>query len=220
MGFDDLFATGRTAILGGSQRRDTVPVEGGRWPVSVVLEVPAALREELHRHTSALVDLAGPDHFRTGDRSASHLTLRALEPFRAAAAAEDPLAGRVSTALDSIADHPPVDLEFTGLTLSPAGVLGKFESVGFWTLRDRLVAALDTDAWYEADLGRDIVYATLLHFTGDIAEPERLVAHVADRRDLTPSSVRAASVGLCRFRHDPDIPAMVPEIWHRTRLAG
>jgi hypothetical protein len=80
--FDRLFGDAVPALLAGTHRRDEPPVDGGRWPVSVVCLPDARAREVLAGVMREASAFAGPGHFETGRSDASHVTVRALEPYR------------------------------------------------------------------------------------------------------------------------------------------
>lgn len=117
--FDRLFDDAVPALLAGEHRRDEPPVDGGRWPVSVVgMPDPEARGVLADLMDEALVH-AGPGHFETGRSDASHLTVRALEPYREAASATDQVSGRWIAALDEVGRaSAPVTLRLTGVTLT------------------------------------------------------------------------------------------------------
>src|SRR5688500_19101338 len=89
--FDRLFSDAVPALLAGDHRQDEPPVDGGRWPVSVVGIPDEPARDVLAGVMREALALAGPAHFETGRADASHLTVRALEPYRKAAAPENPI---------------------------------------------------------------------------------------------------------------------------------
>jgi hypothetical protein len=66
---------------------------------------------------------------------------------------------------------------------------------------DRLEQEIGDDGWFEATFHRDIWYATLVHFTGELADPEKLVQWVADRRqlDLGIATLNTAEVTAFRY---------------------
>lgn len=61
--FDELFESAVPLISSGDHERDTPPVEGGRWPVSVVLRPPAgsALSHRLDQLTAEAADIPAPE---------------------------------------------------------------------------------------------------------------------------------------------------------------
>jgi hypothetical protein len=84
--FDRLFDRGRDAVLSGTHYRDSPPVEGGRWGISVILLPDAECTQRLDAITAEARRVAGGGHWPTGSRPAVHVTVRALEPHRSAVA--------------------------------------------------------------------------------------------------------------------------------------
>ena len=82
--FDRLFGDAVPALLAGTHRRDEPPVDGGRWPVSVVCIPDEQTRDVLACVMDEALIHAGAGHFETGSTDASHVTVRALEPYREA----------------------------------------------------------------------------------------------------------------------------------------
>ena len=100
-------------------RCDSPPVEGGRWPVSVVLRPSddSELSRCLDVLTSEAAVLAGPGHWHTGRTGSAHLTVRALETYRHEVAPSDPLIQRYRAALQAAANRTGSALiQVTGLT--------------------------------------------------------------------------------------------------------
>ena len=119
--FDELFDEAVPTVLAGGHGRDEPPVEGGRWPVTVVLLPDDALATRLHEVTLEAARLAGPGHWHTGAAGVSHLTVRALEGYRASVTVEDPAVARYARAMRRAAARcGPVGVEVTGLTLTPS----------------------------------------------------------------------------------------------------
>lgn len=219
--FDSLFVTGARAVLEGRHRRDTVPEEGGRWPVSLIHR--PAIAEQVHTVTEALIPYAGHGHFRTGDADAVHCTVRALEPRHEAAAADDPITALWCGAIDRVAEQArPFDLIWTGLTLTPVGVLAQLETPdgAGWDFLDLVRAELGPYSWYEERSWqrRNIWYATLVHFAGPIADPAGLVDQVRRLRTMPPVTFSLDHLTLSRFDHSPQHQAMVPTAFHRWDL--
>lgn len=213
--FDRLFARGRDAVLSGTHVRDVPPVNGGRWGMSVVLVPDAATTEALAGTTAEAITLAGDGHWPTGAPEAVHVTVRAIEPHRTAPPPGG-LADRCAQALArAAAAAPPIGLTFTGLTLTPSGVMACASPTDDAADRfaDRLAHELGPDGWFEAAFQRDIRYATLVHFTGDIRDPHALVRFVAERRHRPLGRTTIGTAELLRFRYDGRQPV-------RDRLAG
>lgn len=226
--FDQLYDDAVPLIATGRHSRDTVPEEGGRWPVSVALR-PAAegdlsrRLDELTREASAL---AGPGHWHTGRTGAAHLTVRALEWYRAIVDPAEPAIHRYRAAMErAAAGCGPARIEVVGLTLTPGTVMAAAVAVDDQAdlFLDRLAEELGEDAWHELPYGRrDIWYINLLHFTTDIPRPEGLIDWVAAHREYLVGGETIPAAELVRFHHapDPERPYMRPEILTRTPLTG
>ncbi|GIG92038.1 hypothetical protein [Plantactinospora endophytica] len=211
--FDRLFDRGRAAVLSGTHYRDSPPVDGGWWGMSVVLPPDPGCTGRLAAVTAEALAVAGPRHWPTGAPQAAHFTVRAIEAHRTAVPGTDPLVRRVRSALRRAATAcRPVRLELRGLTLTPSGVMACAYPVDSAAddFAARLGAELGDDAWFEADFSRDIWYATLVHFTGPLRDPAALVDWVAARRgtDLGEAAIGAAE--LLRFRFDGRQPVRLP----------
>ena len=87
--FDRLFAEAAPLIQQGLHERESPPVDGGRWPVSVVLRPDQASAERLEETMAAVEQLAGARHFRTGIVGSVHFTVRVLERYREEVGAQD-----------------------------------------------------------------------------------------------------------------------------------
>lgn len=73
---------------------------------------------------------AGPGHLETGWMSASHVIVRALEPYREAAGPGDEISMAWMAALDEVGrESPPIRLRLSGVTLSPSAVMAQWEPV-------------------------------------------------------------------------------------------
>ena len=102
--FDRLFAEAVPLIRAGRHQRDRPPVDGGRWPVSVVLRPDHASAERLEQAMTEVVEgLAGPRHFRTGIADSVHFTVRVLEGYREAAGRKDQVVQRYARAVSRAA---------------------------------------------------------------------------------------------------------------------
>ena len=80
--FDRLFEEGAPLVRHHLHHRESPPVEGGRWPVSVVLRPDPVSAGRLERTMTEAEAYAGPGHFRTGTADSAHFTIRALERYR------------------------------------------------------------------------------------------------------------------------------------------
>ena len=203
--FDRLFEQGRTAVLSGAHYQDTPPVDGGRWGLSVVFLPNADAADRLAAVTAEAMRVAGREHWPTGAPHAVHLTVRAIQVHRSVVSADDPLASRCEAALRrAAAGARPARLRLAGLTLTPSGVMACAfpEDNAADAFAGRLGDELGADGWFEAQYHRDIWYATLLHFTGEIPDRQGLVDWVAARRHLDLGVTRADEAELLRFRYD------------------
>ncbi|TDD44476.1 hypothetical protein E1263_40645 [Kribbella antibiotica] len=152
--------------------------------------------------TAEAAELAGPGHWQTGQLGSAHFTVRALEGYRAVIPPDDPAVPRYLSALKR-AGSGPFRIRVTGLTLTPGSVMASAEPVdeAADAFMDRFAEELGPDGWFERPHGRrDIWYSNLLHFTGDIPEPAKLIEWVADRRRLDPVEVVVPAAELVRFR--------------------
>jgi hypothetical protein len=204
--YDELFAEAVPLIMGQRHRREVPPVEGGRWPVSVLSAPDPVLTGSLDSITETLIELAGPGHFQTGRAGSGHFTVRALELYREVVPDDDPALARYARALRTAANRTAAfSAMITGLTLTPTGVLA---CVGAGTaelhgLSDALADELGEDAWLERDHHpRTMRHVSVLHFGAAIARPAALVDWVADRRTSEIGTTMINSVDLVRFRHD------------------
>jgi hypothetical protein len=201
--FDELFATAAPLILRGAHQRDRPPREGGRWPVSVVLRPPidSDLAQRLDAVTAEAAELAGPGHWQTGQLGSAHLTVRALEGYRATIAPDDPAIERYLSALRRAAIGP-TQFRVTGLTLTPGSVMACAIPLdgAADAFMDRFATELGPDDWFERPYGRrDIWYLNLVHFTSAIANPLKLIDWVAERRTTTIGEVEIGAPELVRF---------------------
>src|SRR5262245_48025382 len=89
--FDRLFEQSRGAVRSGAHYRDTPPVDGGRWGLSVVFLPDAGFVERLAAVTADVMDLVGGEHWPTGAPEAVHFTVRAIQVHRSTVPADDPL---------------------------------------------------------------------------------------------------------------------------------
>ncbi|QNE19207.1 hypothetical protein F1D05_16415 [Kribbella qitaiheensis] len=226
--FDELHDNAVPLIAAGKHGRDTVPEEGGRWPVSVVLRpaVDGDLSRRLDALTRVAADLAGPRHWHTGRPGSAHLTVRALELYRPTVEPTEPVVQRYQAAMSrAAADCGPARIEVVGLTLTAGTVMAAAVSADDQAdlFLDRLAEELGPDGWLEVPFGRrDIWYFNLLHFTGDIRRPGTLIDWVAAHRDHHIGDETIPAAELVRFHHSPgpERPFMRPEVLARISLAG
>jgi hypothetical protein len=217
--FDRLFEQGSGAVLSGAHYRDTPPVDGGRWGLSVVFLPDTHATDRLAAVTAEAMRIAGSRHWPTGAPQAAHFTVRAIQVHRSQVAPNDPLEGRCAAALHRAATGArPVRLRLSGLTLTPSGVMvcAVPQDIAANDYAGRLRAELGADGWFEDQYHRDIWYATLVHFTGDLDDPQGLVDWVAARRHLDLGVTHADEAELLRFRYNGRQP--VRETLARTPL--
>lgn len=210
--FDRLFQQGRSAVLSGAHYRDTPPVEGGRWGLSVVFVPDRDAAERISAVTAEAMRLAGPGHWPTGAVEAVHFTVRAIEMHRCVVPAGDPLELRCAAALRrAAAKSRRTQLRLSGLTLTPSGIMlcAVPEDCAANDFADRLGEELGDDGWFEAGYQRNIWYATLVHFTEEIRDPGGLVDWVAARRGLELGAVAVNESELLRFRYNGRQPVRV-----------
>ncbi len=224
--FDRLFDDAVPALLAGTHRQDEPPVDGGRWPVSVVCIPDEQVRRVLAGVMHEALAFAGPGHFETGRPDASHFTVRALEPYRHAASPGDPITDTWVAALAQVGlESPPLTLRLTGVTLSTSGVIVQVEPVGTepWELMRRVRTALGTQAWFE-DQGqqRDIWYSTVLHFAAPVRDAPGLIDWARARRASLAHDVVIDALTLTRFRYREAAEKrhMAMERWHCVDLTA
>jgi hypothetical protein len=158
--------------------------------------------------TAEAAELAGPDHWQTGQLGSAHLTVRALEPRRNEIPPDDPTIARYQSALRraTLATTWPVRFRITGLTLTPGSVMACAEpdTPDADLFSTRLTTELGPDAGHETS-PRDIWYLNLLHFTTEIARPDELIDWVAARRHTSVGSTAIAAPELVRADHQPGL---------------
>jgi hypothetical protein len=184
------------------------------------------VRRRLDELMRAAIVHAGRDHFQTGRTDTSHLTVRALEPYRDAASPADPGTGDWIAALRRcVAATPPLRFRLTGLTLTSVSVMAQVEPLDDepWRFMRRLRAELGPLAWYEdAWMERNIWYANVLHFAGPIRDAAGLIDWVVRHRDVEPLDFTVGSAHLVRSRHRRvgDDQFMAMESWTEAAFGG
>ncbi|WBQ06205.1 hypothetical protein [Kribbella sp. CA-293567] len=186
-------------------------MEGGRWPVSVVLRPPVdgALSRTLDALTVEAAALAGAGHWQTGQAGSAHLTVRALEYYRPTVDPDEPVVKRYQAAIErAAAITGPARLKVTGLTLTSGTVMASAVALDDQAtlLMSRLADELGDDGWHERDYGRNLWYVNLLHFTTDIPQPARLVDWIRSYRTTGFGEVTIDTIELVRFHHSPAGP--------------
>lgn len=203
--FDRLLEGSVDVVLRGEHQRDEPPTEGGRWPVTVVCVPPQAIRARLDGLMREALVHAGPGHFLTGRPDSSHVTVRALEPYRDAAAPTDAVTSDWLAALVRAArSTPPLEFRLTGVTLTRGGVMAQLETVDDepWAFMHRLRDELGSLAWYEDQwMERNIWYATLVHFAAPLLDAKGLVDWVGRHRAIEPVEFIVDAASLVRSRH-------------------
>jgi hypothetical protein len=225
--FGELFEEAVPLVSSQRHQRDSPPVEGGRWPVSVILRPPAdsGLSRLLDKLSNQAAALAGPGHWHTGRSGSAHLTVRALETFRQVVDPSEPVVQRYQAALQSAAAAAgPAVIQVIGLTLTPGTVMACAVPLDDQAdlFLDRLAEALGPDGWFEHPHGRrDIWYFNLLHFTTTIAHPQRLIDWVTAHRSIPMGSTTIRTAELVRFHHAPDATRshMRPHVLANANLA-
>lgn len=223
--FDRLFAEAAPLIQQGLHERESPPVDGGRWPVSVVLRPDQASAERLEETMAAVEQLAGARHFRTGIAGSVHFTVRVLERYREEVGEQDEAVQRYARAMSRAARQVgAIELELVGITLAPGSVMVCAHPVDDNADRfmDLLKDELGDDAWREAEFTRDIWYANLLHFAADIAAPSELIEWVAQHRGLDLGRIVMETAELVRFRYEHGVRGrlMRPEVLASVRIGS
>jgi hypothetical protein len=223
--FDRLFAEAAPLVRRGLHQRETPPVDGGRWPVSIVLRPDHHSAGRLEALMTEVESYTGPGHFRTGIAGSVHFTVRVLELYRESAGEQDAAVRRYADAMARAATEvESIRLELVGFTLAPGSVMVCAHPVdqNGNRLMDLLKDELKDDGWREAGYRRDIWYANILHFAADIARPEALISWVAQRRKVDLGRATMNTAELVRFRYEDGACGrlMRPEVLACTRTAG
>ncbi|MDQ2739012.1 MAG: hypothetical protein M3Y35_10470 [Actinomycetota bacterium] len=202
--FDTFYAEAAPKLLAGIYGRESVPITGNdRWPISVVACLPPEVEQIVDGLTSDAIGVAGDGHLRTGAAGSAHVTVRSLERYRAAVPPDDPAVRRYTEAVRSAAAvSPPIDLVFTGVTLTSNGILGQLETVdeSLRELMAGLEEALGDDACLERGEPRDLAYVSLLHFADEIRDPVGLIRWVQSHRTMEPVAFTLSDLLLVAYR--------------------
>lgn len=204
--FDQLFAEGREALLSGSHRTESAPVNGAaRWGIGAVLRPDPGAAHAIEQKAMAVAGVAGDSHWLAGAAHRSHLTLRrGLEPYRSSVPAADPLVARYSAALRTAANSSgPLRFGVTGLTLTPVSVMAC--AVPADASADDLVEAYSRALLAEgcglAGRAPDIWYLNLVYFTGPVRDAHTLTEFIAARRDAYVTDLWVTDIQLVRWHH-------------------
>ncbi|HVB54679.1 MAG TPA: hypothetical protein VNF24_10890 [Candidatus Acidoferrales bacterium] len=203
--FDRLHEAGWLAVGAGRAITDTVPADGGRWGMAIVLRPTGAAARRMGELAEEAAVVAGPEQWPTGADTVGHVTVRALEPFRDQSRRDWKRETRFAELLSlAAAEAGPVRLAFAGLSLSPATVFVRAHSPdGSAEVLRRAIADAFTDDLEATGFVRDPVwYLTLVHFTAQPADHERLISWVEARRNLELGEVLLERVELCRYDFD------------------
>jgi hypothetical protein len=211
--FERLTCQGTPEVLAGDQQRDVPPVEGGRWGLSTVALFDEGTTAVLDSWSTQLQELAGPWHWPTGAVGSAHVTVRAVQPHRPGLTRADTFVDRVAAATERAASAcpGPVVFRLRGVALTSACVMACLYPVD--GAAGALAAAVRTelgpdDGWLEEEYVRTIWYSSLLHFTGDVKDPQALVEWVRARREVKSHDALATALHAVTFDHVED--RMVP----------
>lgn len=224
--FDKLLERAVPVVMAGEHQQDTPPTDGGRWPLTVVCVPPVDVRRRLEGLMREVVPIAGPGHFLTGRADTSHLTVRALEPYRDAASPTDPVTAEWFAAMRrAAAATPALRFQLTGLTLTSVSVMAQVEPLDEepWRFMRRLRDELGPLAWYEDDwMERNIWYANVLHFAAPIRDAAGLVEWVRAHREIEAVDFTVDGAQLVRSRHTRlgDEQLMAMQSWTTVPFAG
>lgn len=205
---DGRFDGARDLIMSQRHRREEPLREGGRWPVSVMMQPDPAsmLSQSLQQLMVEAIGFAGSHHWRTGRPGTAHLTVRALERRRNGVVPEDAAVQRYAGAMRRAAvGCRPLSFVVQGLTVTPGTVM----AIAWPTdgqadrLLDRLGEELVDDGWLERSIGaRDIWYLNLLHFAGRINDPGGLLDWVDARRRAPIGTLTVHECRLIRWDYE------------------
>jgi hypothetical protein len=213
--FDRLFAEGREALLSGSYKMESAPVDGvARWGIGAVLRPDPVAAQAIEQVTVAVAGIVGDNHWLPGTVRSSHLTLRrGLEPYRSSVPVGDPLIARYSAALRTAVNGTgPLRFSVIGLTLTPVSVMAC--AVPADTGPDDLVEAygraLSAEGCGLAGRAPDIWYLNLVYFTGPVRDAQALTEWIAARREAYVTNLQVTDIQLVRWHHTNT--GMAPEV--------
>jgi hypothetical protein len=213
--FDRLFAEGRRALLTGTYKVESAPVEGHpRWGIGVVLRPDPVAAHALEQVAVDAAAVAGGKHWLAGAARSSHLTLRrGLEPYRSLVPLGDPRVARYAAAMRAAAGGVrSLRFAVTGLTLTPVSVMACAAPADAApdNLAKDLTAALRAEGCGDAGRAPDIWYVNLVYFTRPVRDPHGLAEWVAARRASKVTDVLVEDIQLVRWRHIGD--GMIPVV--------
>jgi hypothetical protein len=213
--FDRLFTEGRQALLTGTHKVESAPVEGRpRWGIGMVLRPDPVAAQAIERVAVEAAAVVGGNHWLAGAARSSHLTLRkGLEPYRSAVPVGDPHVARYAAAMRRVAGGMrSVRFAVTGLTLTPISVMACATPADAAAddLARHVTDALSAEGCGHAGRAPDIWYLNLVYFTGPVRNPHGLVEWVATRRETKVSDAWAHGIQLVRWRHTGD--GMIPVV--------
>jgi hypothetical protein len=202
--FEELFEQGRDAVLAGTVPEQDPPAEGDlRWGLTVVVRPEESVARRIEHVTEEAMAVAGDMHWPTGAAISSHFTIRTLECFRTNIPDGDiPVARYLAALREASKQVDAFRLKLTGLILTPRSVMLCASPVGGVIERFAcaLASALGDDAWFEAQLHRNIWYSNLVHFTEPPRDPQGLVEWVAARRRMDMGSSLHTHAGLVAWK--------------------
>lgn len=206
--FDGRFDDARDLIRSQRHRREEPLHEGGRWPVSVMIQPDpgSMLSMTLQRLMVEAIGFAGPHHWRTGRPGTAHLTVRALERRRNGVVPDDAAVQRYAGAMRRAAiGCGPLSFKVQGLTVTPGTVMAIATPTDGQAdrLLGRFGRELRDDGWLEAAIGvRDIWYLNLLHFAGRINNPVGLLGWVDAHRQALIGTLTVRECRLIRWEYE------------------
>jgi len=160
-----------------------------RWGVSVLLRFSSASPTGRRLATAAQqIGVAAGDHHLVHGPELLHTTVRSIEGFRGAVADDDEAVKRYVDVLQEEArDLESVAIRYAGVAPTVSGVLAQGWPLDqtLHVLRERLHARLPSNvpvAGPETQRPRDLAHATLLAFTGPLADPAATVAAIEAHR--------------------------------------
>ena len=213
--FDRLFAEGRRALVTGTHKVESAPVEGRpRWGIGVVLRPDPVAAHAIEQAAVEAAAVAGGEHS-AGPRRAQLAsdppqgpgTLQVTGPARGSAHRQ--VRGRHvrrcrrRPLVAVCRDWPHLDPGVSdGVCRSAGAAPGK--------LAQDLTAALRAEGCGHAGRAPDAWYVNLVYFTGPVRDPRGLVEWVAARRAAKVTDLLVADIQLVRWRHIGD--GMIPVV--------